>query len=231
MLVLGHREAELGARIGDGVLGHQAPDLALHRPGQRVPGGAQVGELGLPARLGDGALVQQRGLGRHMLERAVGVPELVAELELAQAFEELSKSHDAKTVARWLAGDLKKELNYRNLRLRDSKITQDQLHSLFALIESKKASDPAIKKVIRELAEKPRKIEGIVKELGLEAAASATELEGAVRAVMKENAKVVEDYRKGRKEALNFLVGAVMKKTKARAEPNKVREAMLRELA
>jgi len=42
------------------------------------------------------------------------------------------------------------------------------------------------------------------------------------------NKKVVEDYLSGKEEALNFLLGQVMKKTKGKANPKEIREMMLR---
>ncbi|NMX21231.1 hypothetical protein C5S30_02095 [ANME-1 cluster archaeon GoMg4] len=41
--------------------------------------------------------------------------------------------------------------------------------------------------------------------------------------VIKGNESAVQDYQAGKKEALNFLVGQVMKHTRGRAEPKEVR--------
>jgi aspartyl-tRNA(Asn)/glutamyl-tRNA(Gln) amidotransferase subunit B len=51
-------------------------------------------------------------------------------------------------------------------------------------------------------------------------------MERAVLEVIKENEGAVEDYKAGKKEALNFLVGQVMKKTRGRAEPKEVTEML-----
>jgi aspartyl-tRNA(Asn)/glutamyl-tRNA(Gln) amidotransferase subunit B len=40
--------------------------------------------------------------------------------------------------------------------------------------------------------------------------------------VIAENAKAVEDYKAGKKESLNFLMGQVMRKMKGRAESSVV---------
>ena len=60
---------------------HLAPGLLV----ERVVGRAHVGELGVAAGRRDRARREQRILGRHVLERAVGVPELVAQPEQAAA--------------------------------------------------------------------------------------------------------------------------------------------------
>ena len=77
-------EAELGARPGDVVHCHEVVDLGLCRRGQRIVGGAQIGEFGVAvaerARSRHAVRVQHRQHGRDPAERPVGVPQPVAEL-------------------------------------------------------------------------------------------------------------------------------------------------------
>jgi len=47
-------------------------------------------------------------------------------------------------------------------------------------------------------------------------------LTNIVEEVAKENQGAVNDFKKGKKEALSFLVGQVMKKTKGKASPQVV---------
>src|SRR5438094_670239 len=74
-------EAELLARENLRVLADQVLDLGLRLVVQRVVGRAHVGELRVAAPGRDAARVQQRVLRRDRLERAVGVPEAVADGE------------------------------------------------------------------------------------------------------------------------------------------------------
>ena len=62
----------------------------------------------------------------------------------------------------------------------------------------------------------------IVEELGLAAIKDEDALIKAVEEAIKNNPKAVEDYLNGKKEALNFLMGQVMRLTRGRAEPRKV---------
>ncbi|MDO8503122.1 MAG: Asp-tRNA(Asn)/Glu-tRNA(Gln) amidotransferase subunit GatB [bacterium] len=52
---------------------------------------------------------------------------------------------------------------------------------------------------------------------------SNEELEEAVLQSIKENSKAVEDYKKGKDSALQFLLGSVMAKTRGRAQPEKIK--------
>ena len=76
-------EAEPGARVEDRMLRHEGSEAALHGFGKRVVGRPLVGKFGVPADRRDRTRIEQRRPRRQPLERAVGVPEPVAELEHA----------------------------------------------------------------------------------------------------------------------------------------------------
>jgi aspartyl-tRNA(Asn)/glutamyl-tRNA(Gln) amidotransferase subunit B len=52
-----------------------------------------------------------------------------------------------------------------------------------------------------------------------------------VREVIEKNAKAVGEYKAGKENALQFLVGQGMAKSKGQADPNKLRELFAKELA
>ena len=68
----------------------------------------------------------------------------------------------------------------------------------------------------------------IVKELGLSQISDQDELGGTVAEVIGEHPEAVENFKKGKENALKFLVGQVMRKSKGRANPQVVNE-LLRE--
>ena len=56
------------------------------------------------------------------------------------------------------------------------------------------------------------------------------ELKGIVVNVINENPKAIEDYKKGKENAIKFLVGQVMKVSKGQADPKKTQELILSSL-
>ena len=48
--------------------------------------------------------------------------------------------------------------------------------------------------------------------------------------VIANNPNVIEDYKKGKKSALTFLVGQVMKETKGKANPKMVNELLTKKV-
>ena len=63
----------------DRVFAHEALDLRLHVGTKRVPGGAQIGKLGLAADRRNDVREQHGQRARHLAERGVRMPQPVAE--------------------------------------------------------------------------------------------------------------------------------------------------------
>ncbi len=55
-------------------------------------------------------------------------------------------------------------------------------------------------------------------------------LDDIVKEVIQKNTKAVEDYKGGKQATLGFLVGQVMQATKGAADPNEVRDILIKEL-
>jgi aspartyl-tRNA(Asn)/glutamyl-tRNA(Gln) amidotransferase subunit B len=75
--------------------------------------------------------------------------------------------------------------------------------------------------------------QAIVQERGLVQVSDAGALEGIVDGVLADpkNQKAIADYRGGKENALNSLVGAVMKETRGRANAGVVRDVLKQKLA
>jgi len=55
-------------------------------------------------------------------------------------------------------------------------------------------------------------------------------IQSVVSKVLTDNQKVVQDYKKGKREAIQFLVGQTMKAMKGQADPEIIREVLTKEL-
>lgn len=56
------------------------------------------------------------------------------------------------------------------------------------------------------------------------------EIESAVKHVINKNPQAVKDYQSGKQEAIGFLIGQVMQKTKGKADPKVTKEMLLKTL-
>ena len=61
-----------------------------------------------------------------------------------------------------------------------------------------------------------------MKEKGLEQVTDTQWIDEIVNRVIQANPKVADDFRSGKKKALSFLVGQVMRETRGRAKPELV---------
>jgi aspartyl-tRNA(Asn)/glutamyl-tRNA(Gln) amidotransferase subunit B len=72
--------------------------------------------------------------------------------------------------------------------------------------------------------------QAIVSREGLTQVADEGALGAAVDRVLVEHAKVIDDYRAGKKAALGFLVGQVMKSTQGKANPAVVNRLLVEKI-
>jgi aspartyl-tRNA(Asn)/glutamyl-tRNA(Gln) amidotransferase subunit B len=93
------------------------------------------------------------------------------------------------------------------------------LAGLLRLIEDGTISGKIAKDVFERMYRSGETALAIVEREGLRQVADAGELSQIVAQVLAANPRVVDDWRGGKKAALGFLVGQVMKATQGRANP------------
>ncbi|HPS91623.1 MAG TPA: Asp-tRNA(Asn)/Glu-tRNA(Gln) amidotransferase subunit GatB [Methanothrix sp.] len=154
---------------------------------------------------------------------------LTSEIKLANFYEAVVKASnlpEKSTV--WIADVLKGELNYRDLSIESFQV-EHMVDILRILVKGEITEDGAVQ-IIRALLDKNGSNPGeIVKALGL-GKAEDDAVQKAVHEAVKENAAAVADYRAGSGRALNFIVGAVMKKTRGKADAGEVHRLVKEEV-
>ncbi len=153
---------------------------------------------------------------------------IAAEKELAEMFEKVAEEIDPLLAAKWLRRELVRVLNYNKKELHEVEIDEKHIINLLKLVENKKITDSVASKILEKLIEKPFDVREHVKKEKLEAVSDLEELEKYCKEAIEENPQAVEDYKKGEKKALNFIVGKVMSKTRGKATPKEVNEIILR---
>lgn len=143
---------------------------------------------------------------------------LTLDKQMAEYFEKVSEKVSPKLAANWIINELK---------MADTlKISPGNLIELLQLIEEGEISGKIAKSVLVEMIVSDKSANEIIKEKGLGQVSDESEITKIIDEVLKENAKSVEDFKKGKKEALGFLVGQVMKKTQGKANPQIVNKLL-----
>jgi aspartyl-tRNA(Asn)/glutamyl-tRNA(Gln) amidotransferase subunit B len=158
---------------------------------------------------------------------------LTGDKRLADFYEAVAARADPVLAATWVADTLLGELNYRDMGI--GNLPPASFAELVQLIKAEAVTDKSGVEVLRAMLDavkegrEPDRPKAIVDRLNL-GKTGISAFANEIQEVIAANAKAVEDYRTGRKEALNFLVGQVMKKTRGRADPGElnrlIREAL-----
>lgn len=151
---------------------------------------------------------------------------IVSDIGLAGLFENAAKTIDPKLAGSWIAGYLKKTLNYNEVTFRESGIEEEWIVSLLKLFREGKLTDRNGEMTIRKIVEEKKPPETIVKKYGF--LSEGIDVERIVKKIVSGNKKAVDDYKKGEQKALHFLVGLGMKETKGRVDANELRKAILK---
>ena len=153
---------------------------------------------------------------------------LTSEKALADFFEEVaSKDGRAKESNNWVRGPLLSELHARGQSIRECPVGPEELVELLSLVKEETVSQNTGKEVLGKMFETGKGAAEIVEKEGLSQISSADELTETVLAVIQEQSKAVGDYKEGKKAALGFLMGQVMRRTQGAANPNVVREVLV----
>ena len=160
---------------------------------------------------------------------------LVADKDVAGFFEEAralgAGKISPKTVANWVTGDLARLTNATGSEIAHSKVTPEKLVEMLELLEKGVVSGKIAKAVFEDMFRTGKPAGEIVEAQGLTQISDEALLEKAVDKAVAANPQAVADYRAGRKQALAFLVGQVMKETRGRANPAMVNRFLVERLA
>ena len=156
---------------------------------------------------------------------------LTGDVAIADYFEECVLSYpNKKAAANWITGDIMAAMNEKNIQISQLKVAPKALVELLKMIDSQAISGKIAKEVIAEMIGTGKGPQDIVKEKNLAQISDKGAIEQAVKDALAKNEKSVVDYRSGKKTALTFLVGQVMRQTKGKANPAIVNELLKKHL-
>lgn len=146
--------------------------------------------------------------------------------DLAKMFESVIKEVDKEIAANFFAKELKKTLNYNNLRIKDTKLETWHLIKLLKMVEKKEITVKTAEMLFRKMVFEPMDPEEFVKSRRTVRISDENVLEPIVKDALDENAKAIIDYKSGKAGAFEFLVGQVMRKTEGRGDPETIRRLL-----
>jgi aspartyl-tRNA(Asn)/glutamyl-tRNA(Gln) amidotransferase subunit B len=155
---------------------------------------------------------------------------LTSEKELADAFEAVAKEVNPDFAALWMRDELKRVLYYNKLTFKGSGINAAQIVDLLKMLQDQKITTKAGQRIIEKMPHNSEMPSQIAEELGLVGLVEDDTVLQAVQQAIEENPEAVSDYYEGKKKAMNFLIGQVMRLTRGKADPSKTHRLVEQEL-
>ncbi|MBI2098381.1 MAG: Asp-tRNA(Asn)/Glu-tRNA(Gln) amidotransferase subunit GatB [Candidatus Wildermuthbacteria bacterium] len=164
-------------------------------------------------------LVKDRGLGEYF-------EQVVSELGSRLSVEELAKR--VKLVGNYIVSDLQGLLAGNSVEDKNFKITPENFAELVNMIATNKISSPAAKSLLRKMFATGGDPSQLLESEGLTQVSNQEEIARIAKEIIEKNPKAVQDYKNGKANAFQFLVGEMMAKTKGTANPETVRTNILK---
>ncbi|MCM8827976.1 MAG: Asp-tRNA(Asn)/Glu-tRNA(Gln) amidotransferase subunit GatB [Candidatus Omnitrophica bacterium] len=156
---------------------------------------------------------------------------LTAEKEISDYFEKaLSYHNEPKQIANWLQTELLGLLKEHHTKPGECKITPEFLAKIVKMVSQDKISGTAGKTLLKEIFLTGQDPEVLVNEKNLIQITDTKEIEKIIHEVIEQNQQAVLDYKSGKTQALGFLVGQVIKQSKNKANPGKVKEILQKKM-
>jgi aspartyl-tRNA(Asn)/glutamyl-tRNA(Gln) amidotransferase subunit B len=130
----------------------------------------------------------------------------------------------------WMTQDVVRVLNERKIGIAELPITPEGLAELLGLVKQGTINRNTATDVFNKMLATGKPAGEIVKAEGLAQVADTGAVEAFVDQALAANARTVEDYKGGKKAAFGRLMGEAMKASGGKANPQLVKEILLKKL-
>jgi len=165
---------------------------------------------------------------------------LISDMRAAQFFEETASELQAEDnenlpteiqlIFNYLTSDLRGLMAEDGLDFDEIKVTPENFADLVELISHGKLSSRSAKDILRKMYETGSDPHEILKSEGLEQVSGLGELTVLAQKIIDANPAAVADYKKGKMQALQFLVGKAMGELKGKGNPQVLQKIFKEEL-
>ncbi len=155
---------------------------------------------------------------------------LVSDNNISQYFEDVIKNSDIKLAKNWIIVELFAVLNKKNLDIKNSPVSSNNLAKLINSISSGEISGKIAKQVFELMVNTGDDPSKIIKEKGLKQQSDPNELEKIVKIVLDKNTDKVQQFKSGKEKLYGFFVGEIMKASSGKANPKLVNDILKKEL-
>ncbi len=156
---------------------------------------------------------------------------IVSELDV---FEKATAEHREKRIKlayNYFINDLQSLMTETGIKIAELRIDSENFAHLIDFVDKNMISSAAAKVVLAEMFDTGADAEDVVKEKNLLQVSDTKDLEGFIQKAIKENPVAVEEFKGGKDNALQFLVGKCMALSKGKANPKVIQELLRKNLS
>jgi len=141
------------------------------------------------------------------------------------------KNMDPKLVSNWLNVEINGVSNsLKDYELEKMKLSSKNFGKLINLVSENQINKNSGKEILSKIYITDEDPVELVNKMGLKSMNNKDELVIMVKDVLNDNNSAIEDYKKGKENAVRFLIGQVMKKSRGTANPADTEEEIIRQL-
>ena len=143
----------------------------------------------------------------------------------------MDRNARAKAASNLVLNDVARLLKAHAIAVQDNPLTPAAAANLLDLLDANRITGKQAKEIGEEAFMTGKMPESIVKEKGIQPPISDEgQLERIIEEVISNNPKAANDYRAGKVNALQALIGQVMKQTRGQAKADSVRNLLMKKL-
>jgi len=172
--------------------------------------------------------VYNKNFGEYFEKTLSELKRWVRDIEKKEKIEEEEFLKLTNLCANYLITDLQGLLKGSDIS--NTLITPENFAEFITFIYEGKISSKIAKMVLEEMFKTGADPCHIIEEKGLFQITDEIEIEKIIKEVIFQNPKAVEDYKKGKINSIQFLIGQVMSQTKGKFQPEIVRELLKKQL-
>jgi len=158
---------------------------------------------------------------------------VVSEFEEWTIEEEKGEAHKkvSRLIANYLISDVQGLLSGREFVETEFKITPENFAEFVKMIYKGEISSKVAKMVVIDMFNTGSDPSDIVDENNWRQVSDDLEIEKIIKEVISKNPKAVDDYKKGKNNAFQFLVGQIMAESRGKASPEIAKEILVKLLS
>lgn len=170
--------------------------------------------------------VHNKDLGEYFEKVYSELKDWVSSVEMKRKISKKEEEKLIKLCANYLLTDLQFLIKGKVFEKEKFPITPENFGEFITLIYEGKISSKIGKMLLPEMFKSGGDPSQLIREKGLSQIDDSSEIKEKAKKIISENRKAIEDFKKGKETALQFLIGQFMKETRGKVNPQKAAEIL-----